>query len=152
MSMSKHLADVLVITFFAVGYYRKEIFAKYSDANMAYMDRYLAYMFCFVLFDPKNIQKSEDKINAIQEFRRQQQPPISQTLPLTKELPDVALRFVYPKSPALVLVNQSAVIARDIKWTVVLWNMDLPDRNDPLPIPVSTFDWITDNSMIPKGL
>ena len=59
-----------------------------------------------------------------------------------KELPDVALRFVYPKSPALVLANQSAVIARDIKWLVILWNMDLPDRNDPLPIPVSTFDWI----------
>ena len=59
-----------------------------------------------------------------------------------KELPDVALRFVYPKSPALILDNQSAVIARDIKWTVLLWNMDLPDRNDPLPIPVSTFDWL----------
>jgi hypothetical protein len=56
--------------------------------------------------------------------------------------PDVTLRFVYPKSPALILVNQSPVIAKDIKWTVALWNMDLPDRNDPLPIPVSTFDWI----------
>jgi hypothetical protein len=85
---------------------------------------------------------AEDKINTIQEFKRQQQPPIPQTLPLAKELPDVALRFVYPKSPALVLVNQSAVIARDIKWTVLLWNMDLTDRSDPLPIPVGKFDWI----------
>lgn len=59
---------------------------------------------------------------------------------------DIALSFVYPKSPALVLINQSPVIAKDIKWTVVLWNMDLPDRNDPLPIPVSTFDWIRPNS------
>lgn len=56
--------------------------------------------------------------------------------------PDVAIRFVYSKSPALILVNKSSVIARNIKWTVALWNMDLPDRNDPLPIPVSTFDWI----------
>lgn len=56
--------------------------------------------------------------------------------------PDVAIRFVYPKSPALILVNQSSVIARDIKWSVALWNLNLPDRNDPLPIPVSTFDWI----------
>jgi len=58
------------------------------------------------------------------------------------ELNDVSLRFVYPKSPALILVNQSTVIAKDIKWAVALWNMDLPDRDDPLPIPVRTFDWI----------
>ena len=54
----------------------------------------------------------------------------------------VALRFVYPPSPALVIVNQSDTVARDIKWTVLLWNMDLPDHNDPLPIPVGTFDFI----------
>jgi hypothetical protein len=58
------------------------------------------------------------------------------------ESPDVTLRFVYPTAPALILTNQSAIIAKNIKWTVVLWNMDLPDRNDPLPIPVGTFDWI----------
>ncbi len=60
----------------------------------------------------------------------------------SEALPEVALRFVYPKSPALVIVNSSNSLARDIKWTVVLWNMDLPDRADPLPIPVSTFDWL----------
>lgn len=56
--------------------------------------------------------------------------------------PTVALRFVYPESPALVLVNQSDVVAKNTKWLVALWNVDLPDRDDPLPIPVSTFDWI----------
>jgi hypothetical protein len=56
--------------------------------------------------------------------------------------PVMALRFVYPKSPALVLMNQSEAIARNIKWTVTLWNMDLPDRNDPLPIPTTLFDFI----------
>ena len=67
------------------------------------------------------------------------QPPLSPP----KESPaDVALGFVYPKSPALMIANLSDSLARDIKWTVVLWNMDLPDRNDPLPIPVSTFDWL----------
>lgn len=55
---------------------------------------------------------------------------------------DVALRFVYPKSPALVILNQSDVVVREIKWTVVLWNLNIPDRLDPLPIPVSTFDWL----------
>lgn len=59
--------------------------------------------------------------------------------------PTVGLRFVYPKSPALVLINQSGVIAKDLKWSVSLWNLDLPDRNDPLPIPVSAFDWLRPN-------
>ncbi len=44
---------------------RKEIFAKYSDANAANIDRYLAYMFCVVIFDPKNKQDTNDKIKAI---------------------------------------------------------------------------------------
>jgi hypothetical protein len=56
--------------------------------------------------------------------------------------PDVSLRFVYPKSPALMIVNRSDVLAREIKWEVALWNVDLPDRNDPLPIPVAVFDWL----------
>src|SRR5208282_3227381 len=63
-----------------------------------------------------------------------QPPPIG--------MPNVSIRFVYPKSPALMFVNPSDLVARDIKWAVVLWNMDLPDRNDPLPIPSSSVDWI----------
>lgn len=72
--------------------------------------------------------------------------------PAISEQPDVTLRFIYPASPALVLVNQSAALARDIKWSVVLWNMDDPrtyvnanpgpDAHDPLPIPVATFDFL----------
>lgn len=60
--------------------------------------------------------------------------------------PDLAIRFVHPESPSLVLINQSSVIAKDIKWTIALWNMELPERNDPLPIPISTFDWIRPHS------
>jgi hypothetical protein len=56
-------------------------------------------------------------------------------------------------SPALTVVNKSAVLAKDIKWTVALWNMDLQDRNDPLPLPVGTFDWIRpDNEGGPQNL
>jgi hypothetical protein len=72
--------------------------------------------------------------------------------PVAPNSPDVTLRFVYPTSPALVLVNESSVVARSIKWTVVLWNLDdprtyanpapIPDAHDPLPIPVSTFDFL----------
>jgi hypothetical protein len=70
-------------------------------------------------------------------------PPVD-TLSATVNhpLPDVGLRFVYPQSPAPIIVNPSNALARDIKWAVVLWNIDLPERNDPLPIPSSTFDWV----------
>jgi hypothetical protein len=61
--------------------------------------------------------------------------------------PDVKLRFVYPNSPTLVLINDSDVVARDIKWFVALWNRDLPGRDDPLPIPVSNFDCIKPHSV-----
>lgn len=70
----------------------------------------------------------------------------SKTTYILLDRPDLALRFIYPESPALILINQSPVVAKDIKWTVALWNMDLPERNDPLPIPVSTFDWIRPNN------
>jgi hypothetical protein len=40
--------------------------------------------------------------------------------------PDVIARFVYPKSPALVLVNRSDKIARQIKWSAAIWNLDDP--------------------------
>jgi hypothetical protein len=56
--------------------------------------------------------------------------------------PDVALRFVERVTPTLVIVNTSDSLAREIKWTVVLWNMDRPDEINPLPIPVQTFDWL----------
>lgn len=69
------------------------------------------------------------------------EPKSIPTVPKPK-LQDVALRFIYAREPALVIVNRSNSTARDIKWTLAIWNMDLADRNDPLPIPVSTFDWI----------
>jgi hypothetical protein len=63
------------------------------------------------------------------------------------EQPEVTLRFVHPESPMLALDNKSGAIARDIKWSVAIWNFDdlrtyVPGSsgNDPLPIPVSTYD------------
>jgi hypothetical protein len=64
---------------------RQEIFAKYPDPAAASLDRYLLYMFCFVLFDPKNTQSSHEKIKAIQEFKRQQ-PPLTQN-PIIPSIP-----------------------------------------------------------------
>jgi hypothetical protein len=76
-----------------------------------------------------------------------------QVYPLESLKPDVTLRFVNPTEPVLQLVNQSGVTARDIKYMVVLWNLDLPNRTDPLPIPVAGFDWIGPHSTGgPQGL
>lgn len=69
----------------------------------------------------------------------------SKSTSTSRNKPDLALRFIYPESPALVLINRSSVIAKDIKWTVAIWNMDLPERNDPLPIPIGIYDWIRPN-------
>ena len=67
--------------------------------------------------------------------------------------PDVTLRFVYRRNPAVLLLNQSKTVAREIKWSVIVWNLDLPDRNDPLPIPVALFDFLrTDEAGGPEGV
>ena len=82
---------------------------------------------------------------ALRESRPNTTPPFFAYLDSTSAKAassDVALRFIYPEEPALMIVNQSNLGARDIKWQVTLWNMDLPERNDPLPIPTSTFDWL----------
>jgi hypothetical protein len=66
--------------------------------------------------------------------------------------PDVTLRFVYPENPAVVLLNNSNKVANQIKWAVLLWNLDSPraysnqthspDDHEPLQIPFSTFDFL----------
>lgn len=63
------------------------------------------------------------------------------------ELPEVKLRLVHPISPMIVLDNTSGVVARDIKKMIGIWNADDlrtyvqgSSGNDPLPIPISTFD------------
>lgn len=65
------------------------------------------------------------------------------------ELPEGGLRFVHPELPMLVLDNNSSAIARDIKKMVGIWNADDlrtyvagSSGDDPLPIPVSTFDML----------
>jgi hypothetical protein len=62
-------------------------------------------------------------------------------------LPDVTLHFVYPEYPSLVIANQSGTTAREIKWEVVLWNLDLPEHTNPLPIPTASFDFIMPHSL-----
>jgi hypothetical protein len=80
------------------------------------------------------------------------------TTPAKIEHPDVTLAFTWEKSPALMVINQSNTLARDIRWTVALWNVDDPrvysnpsapyaaDKHEPLPIPTSTIDFIRANT------
>ncbi|HTV79352.1 MAG TPA: hypothetical protein VMF03_13920 [Steroidobacteraceae bacterium] len=70
----------------------------------------------------------------------------SQPAPVPAPKPDLALKFVEPSWPALVIENQSDAIARDIKWQV--WFLDIDGPRDgkgilqPLPIPIASFDWL----------
>jgi hypothetical protein len=91
--------------------------------------------FAGVYFWPKSIDSS---------------PPETPTS-TTPDRPDVALRFVDEKRPMVVLFNQSNIVAKTIKWSVALWNMDDPrvylgergeNLHGPLPIPVQTFDFL----------
>jgi len=68
--------------------------------------------------------------------------PMHRFLWSDSELPDVTMRLVSPKSPDLVIVNQSNVTARQIKYAVALWDLDSPNRSDPLHIPIETFDFL----------
>jgi hypothetical protein len=65
-------------------------------------------------------------------------------LTTSAEQPDVTLRFVYPTTPNVQLVNDSGIVAREIKWAVILFNLDAATKSpfNPLPIPFSTFDFL----------
>jgi len=68
-------------------------------------------------------------------------PPQGAQSDQTVEPPQVGLGFVYSKEPSVVIYNQSNVVARDIIWEVVLWDVDSHDWN-PLPIPTGTINWL----------
>jgi hypothetical protein len=81
----------------------------------------------------QNVPKSLGDIEAI--LKRPHEPRNAFTA-------DLGLKFVYPKSVDLALLNLSGIeIVRDPKYQVVLWNLDTPagrEIRQPLPIPVST--------------
>jgi hypothetical protein len=58
-----------------------------------------------------------------------------------EEKPEVSLKFVYQKSPSLQIINDSGVLATNIKYGIAAWNLDYPDETmDFLPIPFSNLD------------
>ena len=60
------------------------------------------------------------------------------------EQPEVTLDFVGEKDPGLQLRNISNLTASNIKWMLVAFDLDTLEQNkQPLPIPASTFDFLT---------
>lgn len=63
--------------------------------------------------------------------------------------PDIAVRLVSRKELTVALLNVSppGILVTDPKFTIVIWNLDLPDRDEPIPdgrLITKTFDrkWI----------
>lgn len=57
-------------------------------------------------------------------------------------VPDVRMAFVGKKEPTVELLNPSDAVARDIKYSVELWNLSKRNEKSPLPIPTLPFDFI----------
>ena len=58
------------------------------------------------------------------------------------EYPDVTLSFVESKEPDIQLHNLSNVVAENIKWSLIIFDLDTTSRHDPLPIPASIIDFL----------
>lgn len=63
-----------------------------------------------------------------------------------QSFPDVKLIFVHPKQPGVMLLNQSAKTAANIKYGGYIANVSAADPRKPLPIPFGTFDFLKPNS------
>jgi hypothetical protein len=80
-------------------------------------------------------------------------PELPTDRPAADPLPDVAMRFVHPKSPASILGNFSDAVAEGIKWGVILANLSDPSTFEEeglavrfVPIPFRTFDFLRGRS------
>jgi hypothetical protein len=60
--------------------------------------------------------------------------------------PEVALSFVDPEIPTLLIRNISPVVVHDGLWEVAVWNMDRPNDVNPLQIPTTAFSFIKPHS------
>ena len=59
----------------------------------------------------------------------------------------IAMRFFMSsrsinRSPAFSIVNESDPIARNIRWGIVLWNTEMPERLTTIPIFTYPIDWV----------
>ena len=60
--------------------------------------------------------------------------------------PEVSASFVDVAHPLLQFDNVSEASAQNIKWEVLIWNLNHPEQHQPLPIPTDAFDFLPANS------
>lgn len=82
-------------------------------------------------------------------------PEKPQTIVSAKK-PDISIQVEYAAGFAVTLVNTGDVVLRDPKFSAVVWDLDIADRNDPLPVPVwaaTPNDWLRPGEgMGPQGV
>lgn len=132
---------------------KKQIYQSSDKFFAAQKAAYLSYLFCILIRQDNSLSTSE-KLKALETFKNSGKSESQDNT----ERPDVTLAFTFTQSPALMLINNSNTLARDIRWVLVLWNLDNPrvysnpsapdmaDKHEPLPIPTSTVDFIRPHS------
>ena len=113
---------------------KKQIYQSSDKFFAAQKDAYLSYLFCILIMQDKSLSTS-DKLKALETYANSGKSKSEEET----AHPDVTLRLVYPESPAVMLINLSDVVAREVKYWAAIWNFE---TKNTLPIPVSTFDYI----------
>jgi hypothetical protein len=112
---------------------RKQLYQSSDKFFAAQKDAYLSYLFCVLITQDTSLSTAE-KLKALETYRNSGQPTSGEN-----PQPDVTLALVYPESPAVMLVNASDAVAREIKYWAAIWNLE---TRQLLPIPVASFDYI----------
>ena len=110
---------------------KKQLYQSSDKFFAAQKEAYLAYLFCVLIIQDKSLNTSE-KLKALDIFKHS--GPTSEGIN-----PDVTLGLVNPERPAVMLINNSDVVARDIKYWAAIWNLE---TRKVLQIPVASFDYI----------
>ena len=112
---------------------RKQLYQSSDKFFAAQKDAYLSYLFCVLITQDKSLSTAE-KLKALETYRNSGQPTSGEN-----PQPDVTLVLASPESPAVMLVNASDAVAREIKYWAAIWNLE---TRQVLPIPVASFDYI----------
>jgi hypothetical protein len=113
---------------------KKQIYQSSDKFFAAQKDAYLSYLFCILIMQDKSLSTS-DKLKALETYANSGKSKSEEET----AHPDVTLRLAYPESPAVMLINLSDVVAREVKYWAAIWNLE---TKNTLPIPVATFDYI----------
>jgi hypothetical protein len=112
---------------------RKQLYQSSDKFFASQKDAYLSYLFCILITQDKSLSTAE-KLKALETYRNSGQSTSGEN-----PHPDVTLELVNPESPAVLLINASDAVAREIKYWAAMWNLE---TRKVLPIPSASFDYI----------